>query len=467
MTNATLNAGSFRDVAGNIYEIDGRVFRTVNACAGADYEAVRDSGLIAESINRGFLIASEEVDPSTLPSELQDAAYVLEHDCIPYVSYPYEWSFSQLKAAALHHLDFQLFLFENGVSLSDASAYNVQFVGAKPIFIDLLSLTPYAEGEFWLGHRQFCEQFLNPLLLRALVGIPHNEWYRGALEGISTIDLARTLPLRKWFSWNVLSQVILQAKLGQGALNNPDGAILKAKTTQKFSKAAYRGFLLQMRNWIAKLHPAGNVKTVWGEYAQTHSYTDAEAVAKKRFIKEFAADVQPDVLVDLGCNTGDYALAALEGGAQYVVGFDFDQNAADLAFSRSMDDDLPFLPLWLDASNPSPNQGWRQAERQGFSSRTKVDALVALAFEHHLAIAKNTPLDQVIDWLVAIAPQGVIEFVPKNDRTIQTMLALRKDIFVDYSEERFRELLEGRVDIVRTQRISESGRTLYRYARKT
>ena len=452
-------------MAGHVYEMDGRILRTVNACARRDYEAVRDSGAVAQSVASGFLIASEELEPAERPAALSHADYVLEHPRIAYISYPYEWSFGQLKAAALHHLDFQLSLFDRGVSLSDATAYNIQFVGTKPVFIDLLSLTPYTEGDFWFGHRQFCEQFLNPLLLRALLGIPHNAWYRGALEGISTIDLARIVPLRKRFSWNVLSQVILQAKLERNALGAPDAAVSKVQANKRFSKAAYRGFLLQLRNWIAKLEPADTGKTVWGEYAQTHTYSREEADAKKDFVMQFAADVKPKVLVDLGCNTGDYALAALQGGAEYVVGFDFDQRAIDLAYARAVEGGHAFTPLWLDASNPSPDQGWRQAERPGFNQRTKADALVALAFEHHLVIAKNTPMAQVMDWLVAIAPQGIIEFVPKNDSTVKKMLALRKDIFDDYSEEHFKALLEQRADIVSVKRVSQSGRTLYRYSR--
>jgi ribosomal protein L11 methylase PrmA len=273
------------------------------------------------------------------------------------------------------------------------------------------------------------------------------------------------LPLRKRLSWNVLSQVTLQAKLERDALNSPESAISKVKSKKTFTKMAYRGFLSQLRNWIAKLQPANSARTVWGEYARTHTYSDDGVVAKKRFIANFASDVKPKILFDLGCNTGDYSLAALEGGAEYVVGFDFDQRAIDLAYSRSLEGKLAFLPLWFDAANPSPDQGWKQTERQGFHHRAKADALIALAFEHHLAIAKNVPMAQVLDWLVGAAPQGVIEFVPKTDSTIVKMLALREDIFTDYSEGRFVELLEERANIVCSERISESGRTLFRYSR--
>src|SRR5690606_36443878 len=150
----------------------------------------------------------------------------------------------------------------------------VQFVGPDPVFIDLLSLRPYREGEFWQGHRQFCEQFLNPLILRSVLGVPHNAWFRGSLEGIPTLHLANMLPLRKRLSWNMLSQVVMPAKLEQRALNAPDESFEKAKSNTRLSRTAYNGFLVQLRNWIARMEPAHTGKTVWGEYAHTHTYTD-------------------------------------------------------------------------------------------------------------------------------------------------------------------------------------------------
>lgn len=458
-------AGSFRDPAGHVLISDNRVFRSINEVAREDYEAIRDKGALARAIKQGYLIDFNELAKSDWPLDVLDAAYLVEHPRIPYISYPYEWSFSQLKAAALHHLDFQLTLLESDVVLSDATAYNIQFIGSKPVFIDLLSLRRYKKGEFWSGHRQFCEQFLNPLLLRALNGISHNSWFRGSLEGISTADLARLIPFSKKFSWNVMSQVILLGKLEQKVINAPDKLVEKARSRRELSKAAYRGLLSQMRNWISKLVPAGREKTVWGDYAHTHTYTSKEAALKRQFVKDFVVATKPKTLVDIGCNTGDYSVAALEAGAEYVIGFDFDQKTIDLAFSRAIDQQLPFLPLFLDAANPSPDQGWRQAEREGFMGRTKADALVALAFEHHLAIAKNIPIQQVVQWLVNIAPHGVIEFVPKSDSTIQKMLALREDIFCDYNIETFETHLKKLSKIVQKQVVSESGRCLFWYQR--
>jgi ribosomal protein L11 methylase PrmA len=466
MTWLDPNPGSFRDPSGHVFEYDDLVFRTVNEGAREAYETVRDTGALQRLLDSGKIVGAKELSRSDWPAEFPGAAYVLEHPKIPYISYPYEWSFSQLKAAALHHLDIQIDLLAHNVVLSDASAFNVQFVGHQPVFIDHLSLRPYHEGEFWQGHRQFCEQFLNPLLLRALTGVAHNPWFRGRLEGIPTADLARILPMRKRFSWNVLTQVLLQAQLERQALNAPDQAIQKAKGTRRLSRSAYSGLLHQLRNWIGKLQPADTGKTVWGDYDHTHTYSDDEVLAKKQAIREFAAEIKPRKLVDLGCNTGDYSVAALEGGAEYVIGFDFDQKAVDLAFSRAAKHRLNFLPLWLDAANPSPDQGWRQAERQGFAKRTQADAVIALAFEHHLAIGRNVPLPQVVNWLVSMAPTGIIEFVPKNDSTVQKMLALREDIFPEYTEIVFAQALQDRARIVSQQVVSSSGRTLFWYDRR-
>lgn len=470
MSGAVLSAhrdpGSFRDPAGNIYHVDGKILRAIFESARQDYESIRDRGLIEKAIEGGYLIGSKEIPPEQCPKELPPCAYVIEHETIPYISYPYELSFPQLQAAALLHLDLQLMLLEENAVLTDASAYNIQFIGGKPIFIDLLSMRSYREREFWGAHRQFCEQFLNPLLLRSLKAIPHNAWYRGSPEGIETIQLADLLSLKDCFSWNIISQVILPARFIRQAIQNPDASLRKAKQSRAFSRAAYFGFLRQLRNWIAKMRPKGEKQSVWSKYADTNSYDNSETEAKKRFVAEFVAQNKPKLLFDMGCNVGDYTIAALQAGAGYVVGFDADLISIEAAHRRAVKDKLPFLALWQDATHPSPDQGWQQRERSGFAARAKADGVLALAFLHHLVIGRNVPLSEALRWLVAIAPRGVIEFVPKNDPTIQKMLALREDIFPDYDEASFLTELQGIADIRARKQVSASGRTLFAFERK-
>jgi ribosomal protein L11 methylase PrmA len=464
VTESAIEPGSFRDPSGHVILQDRRVFRTVTTRAAADYELARDQGVLRTLADSGRLISSSEVDPTLVGANAQGARHLLEHPRLAYVSFPYEWSFALLRAAALAHLDLHLELLERGLTLSDASAYNLQFQGVRPIFIDVLSIRRYQEGEYWLGHRQFCEQFLNPLLLRALLGVAHNAWYRGSLEGIPTSDLARLLPLSKRLSWNVLSQVVLQARLEQRALARTEESIDRVRG-HGLSKTALQGLLGQMRNWIARLRPARGGATVWGDYATTHGYASVEEAAKRRFVSEFVEQTRPALMLDLGCNTGDYAALALAAGAGTVVGLDADQQALETAFARAAAEDLAFLPLYLDAANPSPDQGWLQAERAGFARRAGADAVLALAFAHHLAIGRNAPLDQLLDWLTGLAPMGVVEFVPKDDPTVQRMLALREDIFPGWTEAAFADRLAGRARIVRSATVSAHGRRLFWYCR--
>ena len=464
VSSSAIEPGSFRDPSGHVIIHDQRVFRTVTARAAADYQHARDAGVLRTLADSGRLIPSDEVDPALAGTDAAGACHLLEHPRLAYVSFPYEWSFPLLRQAALAHLDLHIDLLERDLTLSDASAYNVQFQGVRPIFIDVLSIRRYHAGEYWLGHRQFCEQFLNPLLLRALLGVAHNAWYRGSLEGIPTSDLARLLPLRKQLSWNVLSQVVLQARLERRALAHSEESVAKVRG-RGLSKTAFGGLLTQMRNWIARLRPADRGATVWGDYATTHGYASEEEAAKRRFVAEFVGAAKPALLFDLGCNTGEYAALALASGAARVVGFDFDQRALDGAFMRAQAEGLDFLPLFLDALNPSPDQGWRQAERAGFAARARPDALLALAFAHHLAIARNVPLPQTVAWITGLAPHGVIEFVPKTDPTVGRMLALREDIFPDYDETAFADCLAGVARIVRSEVVSAHGRRLFCYER--
>ena len=451
--------GSFRDPAGYVFEQGGEFFRAVTSFGAPDYKATRDAGIFAEFSKKGWLvpIAEEIVGASDTP-------YLLKIDRIPWITYPYEWSFELLKAAALFHLDLHLDLLARGFTLSDATAYNVQFVGPKPLFIDHLSIRPYRDGEFWTGHRQFCEQFLNPLLLRAYVGRPHNAWYRGSMEGISVADMAAIMPNRRKLSWNVLTNVVLQNRFQAGTSSDATKISVRER---RLPKQALVAMLRQLRKWISSLNPGDKQKTVWADYALTNTYSDVERDAKHRFVAEYVRDVKPTTVVDLGCNTGEYSERALASGAESVIGFDYDVQALDHAYRRTVDKGLNLLPLFLDARNPSPNQGWMGKERTGFGERVRAEGLLALAFEHHLAIAHNVPLDQLATWLVSIAPTGVIEFVPKTDPTVQKMLALRDDIFRRYETSEFERALAPVAEVIRTEVVSKSGRILFQYRRKS
>jgi ribosomal protein L11 methylase PrmA len=462
MTGPCADPGSFRDPGGRVFIDDERVLRAVYPQSSDAYRAFRDSGLLADLIARQWLLPSTEIDPYSNPAG-SGADFLLEHPALPFVSYPYEWPFSLHKRAAILQLDLLIEALEHGFTLSDATAYNIQFIGSHPRFIDHLSFRRYRDGEIWAGHRQFCMQFLDPIVLWTRFGVAPNNWFRGGLEGIAPEDLAALLRLRHMLSWTLLSHVILQAaaqkRLNSSAANTPAG-----RDPPKLSRDAFKAMLLGLRSFIASSELRDH-RTVWGTYDTDNSYRADEAETKHAFVREMVEAVGPALLFDLGCNTGDYSTTAIEAGAQYVVGFDLDFGALERAVERSSRDKLSFLPLWLDATNPSPSQGWNQIERAGFSKRARADAVLALAFIHHLTIAKNIPLEQAVDWVMQAAPVGIIEFPPKSDRMVQQLLSRREDIFPTYCEEQFLAGIKKRSRIVAQKRLSEGGRLLVWYDR--
>lgn len=457
--------GSFRDPSGSVYQVEGRILRTVNECFSGDFDFVTSTGLFKTLATEGLLLPFEVMSSDVLGLSDPKPRYVLEAPRLPFISYPYEWSFPALKAAALLHLRIHLQSLAVGVTLSDASAYNIQFQGNQPVFIDHLSFRRYLSGEMWVGHRQFCEQFLNPLLLRAFFGISHNAWYRGTQEGITTGEIRKLLKWRHCLKWNVLTHVVLQDLFQKTSTKNTKSLQDHSLAQASFPLSSFKAMLEKMFHWISQLTPLNKGESTWGDYDKTCSYSSTEIQSKKQFILEFAQTVQPALIWDFGCNTGEYSEAALNGGARNVVGFDFDQGALDGSYRRAVERRLSFQALFMDAANPSPNQGWNGHERESLQSRASADAILALALVHHLAIARNIPLVQVVNWLITLAPQGVIEFVPKNDPMVQELLSLRQDIFPDYTAEHFMALLEKKAVIIKNEIVSKSGRVLVWFKR--
>lgn len=455
--------GSFRDPTATVFEINGKILRGLTAEGATRYSDVKKTGLLSELEQQGQIVITKDFDTTNV-----DSTYVnfLEHELIPFVSYPYEWPFALLKEAALLHLSIQIKALERNVVLSDASAYNIQFRGVTPVFIDILSFRTYKEGELWGGHRQFCEQFLNPLLLQAKKDISYQAWYRGNLEGIPTEWLANLLSLRDWFSIRMLVHVLLPARSQQVTQNKKQKAL---KTIQQsvIPKSVYKSFLMQLYRWIENLQPKKTKLTTWENYSITRTYNSKEFLLKKDFVAEFVSANQTNVLWDLGCNDGEFSELALQSGAKRVVGFDADLGALEKAFHRAKINQLNFLPLYQHITNPSPQQGWLLNERTSIITRGTPDAIIALAFIHHLAIAHNIPLPEVVSWLVSLAPTGIIEFVQKSDPTVQAMLMLKGDIFPDYTEDFFIKLLSEKATIVKTCLISQTGRRLFWYKRHT
>ena len=456
----TRDPASYRDPAGHVHVRNGNIYRSILAPGVENYHAARDSGFLSAATLRNQLIQGTEVDKAVLLDEAPDAVYALEHPRLDFISYPYSWSYYGLRDAALLTLDLHLEALSHGLTLSDASAYNIQFIGPKPIFIDYLSFIRYEDGQVWLGYRQFCEQFLNPLLLTAKTGVGFHAWYRGSLDGITSADLAALLPLRVKLNPLIAMHVGLQARMQRST------TAARTATAKKIrlSKNALANNLRSMSSLIAKLEPPTSQHSPWQDYEHVANYTTDERAAKARFVAETVASARPSMVWDLGCNSGEYSEIAINSGAKYVIGMEPDAGALNAAYQRAKVKQLPLLPLKVDVTNPPPASGWRQRERSGLADWPTPDLVLCLALLHHLVLGRNLPLRDVLDWLLSLAPRGVLEFVPKEDPMAQMLLTWKPDVGRDYDRATVTSLLRERVRIEREEVVTSSGRVLFAYS---
>ena len=450
--NGQLSA-SFRDPSGFLFSRGGVLYRQVNRAYEKEYARLIESGLYDKLVKAGLLIHHVEVDQA--PAAGEAAFKIIQPERVPFISYPYEWSFGQLKSAALATLSIQKRALKLGMSLKDASAYNIQFVRGKATLIDTLSFEVYNEGEPWVAYRQFCQHFLAPLALMALKDVRLSQLLRVYIDGVP-LDLASTLlPSKTRFNFGLLTHIHLHA----GVQKKYSGEEVKSRNGS-MNKQAMTGLIDNLEATIQKLDwtPRG---TEWGNYYDITNYSDAAFEHKKQLVGEWTQRIQPALAWDLGANNGVFSRVA-SSTCPYVVSFDIDPAAVEQNYRQTKTDKTEnILPLVLDLTNPTPAIGWANRERDSFGARGPADMILALAVIHHLAISNNVPLPQLADFFAETGKWLVIEFVPKPDSQVQKLLASRKDIFPDYTREGFEAAFKEKFHVREAVEIRESERVLY------
>ncbi|MBA3324480.1 MAG: class I SAM-dependent methyltransferase [Rhodobacteraceae bacterium] len=446
--------GSFRDRNSRVFYRGDRVYRSLSPTALANWRRLQDSAVLAKRQRLGQIVGTREAEAL----EGTVSAGVLEHDRIPFVSYPYEWCFGMLKDAALLHLDLMRDALDEDMILKDASPYNIQWNGSRPVFIDIPSFEPLRPGAAWVGYRQFCELFLYPLMLHAYKGADYRPWLRGRIDGIPADEMRRLMSWRDVARPGVLMHVSAQAALQRrysGNGRNVRGALANAG----FKKSLIVNNVNKLYRLIEKLTPVQE-RTEWSDYASTHSYDSAEAGRKAEFVREAAASQRWKLGWDLGCNTGDYSRLLAEH-CDCVVAMDGDPQAIEALFQREKTNAGRILPLVINFGDASPNQGWLGTERKGLAERGRPELTLCLALVHHIVITANIPLLQFIGWLADLGTSVVIEFVGRDDEMVQVLLQNREDQYQDYHEEAFRSILVSRFDICNEQVLKGGRRKIF------
>ncbi len=450
---------SFRDPSGHVFYNDGKLCRQINPCYRAQYDQLMQSGLYQKLISQDMLVSHHDA-----PAETGDAnAYcVIEPEKIPFITYPYEWSFSQLKDAALTTLRIHRSALDHGMILKDASAYNIQFDRGTAKLIDTLSFDFYKEGTAWVAYGQFCRHFLAPLLLMRYVDVRLSQLLRLYIDGIP-LDLADRL-LQGKGGFTAAQHIRWHAK--SVAAHTEDGKQPGQPKSVHISRFNHIALIESLIRAIERLS-LGQVKTEWMDYYDGTNYTDKAQAGKEAVFSDFIRSSCFASVWDFGANDGRFSRIALANGAELAVAFDSDPIAVEKNYLTVKQNRQNIVPLLFDVTNPSPGIGFANRERLSVEGRGKPDCIVALAFIHHLAISNNLPLTNIAAWLEGLTDSLIIEFVPKEDSQVRLLLATRDDIFPDYRQDAFEQAFSAHFVCIRKEAVQDSARTIYFYQKGT
>jgi ribosomal protein L11 methylase PrmA len=445
-----------------VFRHDGVIYRQINISSADHYELLASSGLYDLLVGQGSLVAHEEIGPDRLALQPDSERYkIIKPAVVPYVSYPYEWCFSQLKDAALLTLSIQSAALQHGLTLKDATAYNVQYHGGRPVFIDTLSFERYSEGQPWIAYRQFCQHFLGPLALMAFCDVRTRHLLKSFIDGLPLDLVSRLLPRRTLAGYSFLAHIHLHA--ASQTRHEDDGRHHDAVKRPPFmSRTMQLALVASLRRAIGKCR-LPEFRTEWADYYADTNYSANSMSTKESLVGSLVNSYvgTGEIIHDVGANTGRFSRIVAASG-HYVLSHDIDDQAVERNYLFNKANGVGnVLPLVLDLNNPSPSLGWALEERDSSPKRIAGHTILALALIHHIVIANNVPMSRLALFFHRLAKTLIIEFVPKDDSQVRRLLATREDIFPNYDVQHFQQEFARYFRICDSRPIGDSGRTLF------
>lgn len=456
-----IEPGSFRDRHGRIIYSQGSVYRGISEQAFQNWDTLDSSIFFHKAIQQGKIVQTEKIEINKLTDRSigNGWAAVLKHQTIPFISYPYEWSYGMLKDAALLQLELLESAVAEDMTMKDATTFNIQWIGTQPIFIDIASFEKLLLGTPWTGYRQFCEMFLYPLMLQAYKDIPFHPWLRGSIDGINPEEFNKLISLRDFFKRGIFIDVYLQSKL-QAKYAQANRQVKDEIRTSGFRKEMITANIRRLKKIISNIQWK-RIKSEWANYATDNSYTDSDSERKAAFVREVVQTKPFNLVWDLGSNTGRFSRIAAEK-AKYVIAMDSDHLAVERLYQElKKEGNQNILPMVMNLADSSPNLGWRGLERKSLIKRGRPDLTLCLALIHHMVISANIPVSEFVDWLASLGSDLIIEFVTKEDPMVIFLLRNKEDQYTDYELDYFERSLMTKFKIRKREALASGTRYLY------
>ena len=449
MKRRTDHYASYKDPSAKVFFCEDEpdaLFRELSPSYLPHYQYFKSSGLSDELVSKSWLLPFQEIQDNIAGTT------ILKTRKIPFVSYPYEWTFQQWQDAALLSLKIHYQALKFGMILKDATPFNIVFDGAKPVFVDTSSFEIFKQGQPWQAYRQFSENFHMPLLIVKYFGSIGNEIYINNPNGIPLYKGLALLPAGARLNFNTLFYLTLPDKIRRRI---KDPAKPMKESTGRFSNKRSLQFADQLFHTIRKIKPLKK-RTPWNSYYDANTTHPAYLQEKEQVVKEWLSSHANKTLIDFGCNTGHFSIL-LASSFNTVIAFDADLESVNELYTACHQKKISnVFPFYADLVNPSPATGFNNRERPALLQRLKADTGLALALLHHLVFTYNVQFGMIAELFAATCDELVIEFVPKEDKKVQLLLFTKKDIFDWYTFENFIAAFEKKFTIKNTNRFANN-----------
>jgi hypothetical protein len=448
---STTGSASFRDPENAAFGHEGTWYRIAAPSSATALRTLRATKVYDDLVTEGSLVRFDEVvDAGRVESVLgayarsagrqaPAEAAVFEVEPVDLVSYPWEWPNSLLESAARLTLDLRMRLLGVGLDLKDASAFNVQFRGLGPVFIDLGSIETWRPNPSWNAARQFIEHFVNPLAVGAGDTVTAADaWTLSRHRGLRSEAARQLMPKKQRRS---LSLTLLQATTRPVEKNAPSEAKFaeEARANADLARKATLSLTHRLGKQIARLHVDAHT-TTWVDYGTRAHYGSDDLDRKSAFATAFvtAEPGRQRLVLDVGGNDGFTASHLVRHASARVVVMDADAGALDVLYAGVSG--IPELgeqitPILGDITNLSPASGLLDREFAAFTDRVRPSAVICQAVLHHVVITQGTPMAWAVDALAAFGAPVQIEFATETDEKSRLLISQIPNWQGDYSTE--------------------------------
>jgi hypothetical protein len=446
--------GSLHDPTNAVISVGDVVLRGLDARTMKVFQRLIESSFYSDAVGRGSVVGTRFVDP------IEGWASVVEHERLAVITWPYEWSFSMLKDAALLELDLAIEALRAGFMMKDGTPFNVQFRGSLPVFIDIGSFGVQRRSTPWLGYRQFVETFLGPLLIQSRTDLPARSLLRSSNRGLSVHQTRRLLSFWAKLRPSVFMNVVLHSWLSRRHEDDESdvaGDIASAGMSNKVVEAQLR----KLRSFIAGIDCSLS-RSTWSGYSERDHYQGADLQRKADFVRQVATMRSRGLVVDLGANDGYFSRIVAEN-ADAVIAVDGDEVVVDRLYRQLRDERNSIItPACVDLSDPMGGSGWMGGQRDSIMDRWRCDLVLALALIHHVVISDSVPIPDFVRMLRFLAPEAIVEFPTEDDPKVKRLIRNKAgEPIHPYSREEFERSIDGVFRIARSEVLPSGSRVLY------